>query len=171
MKSALIGYEISISNKIKSDPRLVYSYINKKKGISNGIKSLRLTNGTIESDPRIIAKEFNQYFESVFTEKRQDQNMVFDKRTDKKFNFSIEKTLSVYEIKRKLEKIDSAKSSGPDGLNSYFLKECSESLAYPLHLIFVKSITHGKLPNIWKKANVSPTFKSGSKLEKPGMLR
>ena len=50
LKSALIGYEISVSSKIKSDPKLVYSYVNKKKGISNGIKSLRLTDGTIESD-------------------------------------------------------------------------------------------------------------------------
>ena len=68
----------------------------------------------------------------------------------------------MFEIKKKLEKNVSGKSSGHDGLNSYFLKKC----CLLLHLIFVKSITHGKLPNIWKKANVSPTFKSGSKLEK-----
>ena len=55
--------------------------------------------------------------------------MVFDKRTDKKFYFSIDKRLSVFEIKKKLDKFDSCKFSGPDGLNSYFLKECSESLA------------------------------------------
>ena len=69
-------------------------------------------------------------------------------------------------IKSILERIESGKSPGPDGLNSHFLKECSESLAYPLHLIFTYSVKYSKLPSIWKRANVSPTFKSGSKLEK-----
>ncbi len=60
VKRAMTSYERSITTKIKSDPRLVYSYINKKKGIRNGIKSLRLADGTTESDPEIIANEFNR---------------------------------------------------------------------------------------------------------------
>ena len=46
VKNALIDYENSISRKIKIDPRFVYSCINKKGGISNGIKSLRINDGT-----------------------------------------------------------------------------------------------------------------------------
>ena len=44
------------------------------------------------------------------------------------------------EIKSILERIESDKSPGPDGLNAHCIKECSESLAYPLHLLFTYSV-------------------------------
>ena len=88
MKSAVISYERSITTKIKGDPRLVYSYINKKKGIRNGIKSLRLADGTTKSEPEITANEFNHFFESVFSAMDQNQNKVFDKKT---FKFAVDK--------------------------------------------------------------------------------
>ena len=44
-----------------------------------------------------------------------------------------------------------------------FLKNCSESLAYPLSLIFKISYNTGSLPKEWKLANVVPIHKKGSK--------
>ena len=43
------------------------------------------------------------------------------------------------------------------------LKNCSESLAYPLSLIFKISYNTGSLPKEWKLANVVPIHKKGSK--------
>ena len=84
----------------------------------------------------------------------------------------IDKVLNLVEIKSKLEKIDSGKLPGPDGLNAYFLKKCCETLlAYPLHIIFLNSVKNSKLPGIWKRANVSPTFKSWSKLDKQNYIQ
>ena len=54
----------------------------------------------------------------------------------------LDKVLSVAEIKSKLEGIESDKSHDPDRLYAYFLKECSASLVYPLHLIFRYSVKH-----------------------------
>ena len=54
---------------------------------------------------------------------------------------------------------------GSDNVHPYVLKYCSKSLAVPLSLIFAKSIRESRVPSAWKDANVSPLFKSGSKLE------
>ena len=44
-----------------------------------------------------------------------------------------------------------------------FLKNCSESLAYPLSLIFKISYNTGSLPKEWKLENFVPIHKKGSK--------
>ena len=49
-------------------------------------------------------------------------------------------------------------------VSAYFLKRCSNSIAYPVSLIIKRSVYDGSLPSDWKKANVSPLFKNGSKV-------
>ena len=45
------------------------------------------------------------------------------------------------------------------------LKECSEELAPILAIIYNKSIQAGKVPDDWKKANVSAVFKKGQRYD------
>ena len=53
-------------------------------------------------------------------------------------------------------------SSGPDGLHPQLLKACAPALAYPLYVLFVRSLASGSVPEIWKHSIVVPLFKSGS---------
>ena len=62
-----------------------------------------------------------------------------------------------------LYNINSNKASGPDGIHGKVLKNCSESLAYPLSLLLKVSYNTGSLPKEWKLANVVPIHKKGSK--------
>ena len=39
------------------------------------------------------------------------------------------------------------------------IKVCSESLIFPLKIIFEQSLKEGRFPEIWKKANVVPVHK------------
>ena len=52
---------------------------------------------------------------------------------------------------------------GPDNFHPRFLKETVDSIAYPISLLFNKSLSEGKLPQDWKLANVTCIFKSGDK--------
>ena len=45
------------------------------------------------------------------------------------------------------------------------LKSCVDVLSKPLFMIFQKSFEEGKLPQDWKLANISPTFKKSEKTE------
>ena len=66
-------------------------------------------------------------------------------------------------IAKLLRDVDPSKASGPDNIPNRVLKECADSLAPALTLIFQRSVDTGTLPNVWLKANVSSVFKKGKK--------
>ena len=58
---------------------------------------------------------------------------------------------------------NSSKSAGADGIHPRFIKETAETLTIPVFILFNKSLSEGSLPDIFKKANVTPIHKSGDK--------
>ena len=72
---------------------------------------------------------------------------------------------TVMDVKDKLEKLDATKSIGLDKVHPKVLKECSQSMSYPLMLIFKRSFETGELPSFWKMANVTPIHKKGIKTD------
>ena len=48
---------------------------------------------------------------------------------------------------------------------SWTLKECKEQLAEPIWEIVNSSLEEGKVLKEWKRANIIPIFKGGSKTE------
>ena len=58
-----------------------------------------------------------------------------------------------------LKYLQLGKSAGPDAINNCVLKEIAQSLSFPLSDLFSFSLTSGKVPLIWKEANVTPIFK------------
>jgi hypothetical protein len=53
---------------------------------------------------------------------------------------------------------------GYDGIHPRVLKNCAAALAIPITLIIKQSIATGEVPDLWKKSNITPIFKKGSKL-------
>ena len=57
------------------------------------------------------------------------------------------------------------KAAGSDKLKPIILQTLHEELSPIRQLIFQKSLDNGKLPDVWKEANVSPIFKNGDKAD------
>jgi len=55
------------------------------------------------------------------------------------------------------------KSVGPNGISAKFLKEIAGEISGPLTKLFNKSLETDVLPSEWKRRDVTPVFKSGSK--------
>ena len=66
-------------------------------------------------------------------------------------------------VLKKLTDLNKDKSMGPDEIPGVILKNTASSISKPLSIIFNKSISEGKLPSMWKTANVVPIFKKGEK--------
>ena len=78
-----------------------------------------------------------------------------------------EKIKDVYIATEQVEEVmlglNPNKASGPDRVESRFLKECAVELAPILQEIYRKSLDVASVPPQWKEANIVPIHKGGSK--------
>jgi len=111
-----------------------------------------------------MAELLNNQFASVFQSEKGLILPAFQ------YNAAIDSELGsvkIFEadVAERLSKLDSHKSMGVDGIHPHVLRACSEEFARPLTYIFVTSLRDSTLPKIWLKANVTPIFKKGSRIE------
>ena len=66
-------------------------------------------------------------------------------------------------VKPLLDSLDINKAQGLDGINGSVLKNCSETLSYPLSILFNLVYNTGYIPQEWKVANVVPVYKKDDK--------
>ncbi len=62
-----------------------------------------------------------------------------------------------------LKDIKPGKAAGPDGIHGMVLKNCANTLAHPLSIMFNVSYRTGCIPSEWKLALVVPVFKKDDK--------
>ena len=63
------------------------------------------------------------------------------------------------EVEDVLKTLKTGKAAGPDSIDNRLLKELARPLSVPLTDLFNSSLAKGKVPNLWKQANVTPVFK------------
>ena len=153
-----INYEKSLAGKIKSSPKCLHRYIRNKKVGALSVGPLRKENGDLTADCHEMAEMLSDAFCSVYT--AQDLNFPFPHQRSNATLGDVEITLD--DVRDRLNSLDPNTSMGPDEIHPLLLKSCP-SLAVPLHMIFKESLAQGKLPRDWKKSNIIPLFKKGSR--------
>ena len=66
-------------------------------------------------------------------------------------------------VSKALSRLRPDKSMGPDGLSPKLLMEVNDLIAYPLLLLFNKSLSESSVPQDWKQATITPIFKQGNR--------
>ncbi|XP_065683334.1 uncharacterized protein LOC136096110 [Hydra vulgaris] len=163
IKNNIKQFESTLASKLKSNPKLLYKYINEKKSVKTHIRALEIDNGEIINDQFAIATELNKYFHSVYVNDNCTNIIEFHNIPSNLLLNTV--LITQNDVQTRLQALDKSKSVSFDFVHPYVLKECSSSISYPLYLIFKKSMETGTLPDMWKKANVMPLFKKGSKLK------
>lgn len=123
-------------------------------------------NNEIVENPKVVANIFNKYFVEVagklFTEHNHNNNVF---KPIKEFGHnSVLQTLNEQNILRYLRRIKNKKSSGPDTIPAYIIKQCAAPLAAPLTYIINASLSTGIFPVDLKMAKVKPLYKKGDNL-------
>ena len=100
----------------------------------------------------------------MFTEPLADQILPY-------INTHVNPNLSYLQVSEEsvlniLKDLDPSKAVGPDGIPTVVLKECRNSLAPSITLMFNmfnQSLSAGIFPEAWKLAYVCPVYKKGSR--------
>ena len=101
---------------------------------------------------------FNKYFYKQFSEPSYYETNI-DFESDSTFDID----LSASRVKPILDNLDINKAQGPDAISGAVLKNCSETLAYPLSVLVNLSYNTGYIPQEWKLFNVVPVHKKDDK--------
>ena len=156
MKNEQCNYERHLASLIGPSPKLFHSYIRRKKKGRPPVGPITMPYGAV-SDDLEMSELFADYFSSVFNGTDPVSpctHQVFDGTMDPL-------TISYDSIRELLMDLDGSSAAGPDGVHSQVLKSCASALAYPLCIIFRRSLNTASLPNDWKHSTVVPIFKSG----------
>ena len=163
LRQAKRQYERDICLKSKQNPKLFWSHVRQKLKTKSGVAPL-LENNLDKDSTKFTDKDkadiLQRQFSSVYTTEPVNNIPSLDKRTDTMIGYLI---ITIEMVKTELKKLNVNKSCGPDEIHPLILQELYDFIAPPLTLLFNKTLEQGKIPNDWKKANVSPIFKKGAK--------
>ena len=160
IRSARNSYERSLLDKLRSNPKALYSYIKSKQKIRPSIGPLIKSDGSLTADDQEVTETLNQFFESTFT-KENLSSMPVPSFVSEDSICDIDITEST--VLQKLLELKVNKAPGPDGIHSYVLKACANTLYVPLTILYSQSLSSGVLPDEWKQAHVVPVFKKGQR--------
>ncbi|KAG6940840.1 hypothetical protein G0U57_011320 [Chelydra serpentina] len=150
----------------------MFKYIRSRKPAKQPVGPLddRIQKGALKDD-KVIAKKLNEFFASVFTAEdvreipKPELSFVGDKSEElRQIEVSLEEVLEL------IDKLNCNKSPGPDGIHPRVLKELKCEIAELLTVVCNLSFKSASVSNDWVIANVTPTFKKGSR-DDPGNYR
>jgi hypothetical protein len=162
IRQAVRQYQRMVAGKAKTEPKFFFNYVGRQLKTLPKVVNLVKDDGTVLSEKSDIAKDFNQFYSSVFT--RENTALVPQVGVgDHSIPPLADICITEEEVFRHLAALKASKSTGPDNIHPMVLKECAVELAVPLCRLFRHSMATGYIPQAWKDANVVPIYKSGDR--------
>ena len=147
---------------VYENPRQFWRFINSSRKDNSGVQVLKVNDTNITSD-RGKADALANQFSSVFTKESED-----DVRPDfppSPYADMPDIIVSTDGVAKLLRELKTSKAVEPDEITNKALKLAADVIAPILQVMFQQSLDSGILPSDWKKANVTPLFKKGSRSE------
>ena len=145
---------------------MFYSYIRSKQRNTVAVSRVYNASGDLTQDDSETAKTLCDQFQKVFVDNSDDDLLHYVSNFQSSNNELSASELFTEEIVyKKLCLLKENKSLGPDAIHPHLLKNCADLLVIPLTYIFRKSFQDSCLPDDWKRANVTPLHKKGSRLD------
>jgi len=162
IKKAKKNFEKKLAANIKHDYKSFYLYVRSKAKAKVQISSLKDESGNILSNDFDKATNFNT-FTSVFRRENVREEPKPDDFGILNGNKCTDILFDEEDILKLLDKLRADKSPGPDELFPRLLLKTEHEIAYPLFVLFRRSLDGASIPTEWKRANVCPIFKKGNR--------
>ncbi|KAF0711388.1 Reverse transcriptase domain-containing protein, partial [Aphis craccivora] len=135
------------------------------------INNIKLDNGFTLDNTFDISNEFNRFFINVG--QNIENNIISNKSTYINLNYNSKKSTvkdsifltPINKLEIKNNSIKPHSSYFEYGLNNNILKKTSNTIFFPLMLIFNLALSSSVYPDLFKKCVVTPIFKNGNKLD------
>ncbi len=154
----------TLESDLKERPKQFWNYgKHKTKGNCSSIPTPKSELGEV-SDSIDKANLLNNFFQSVFTCENLNtlpQVNYITASEQRPYLSSI--SISKNGIEQLITGLNTHKSAGPDGICARLLQLLPGEVSPYLDVVFQKCLDEGCFPEDWKKANISPIFKKGSK--------
>ena len=161
------NYEKKLTNNLKTNCKGFYSYLRNKRQLKSGVPTLEKGDGSRTSRPAESAEALAEAFSSVFVREPEDLPSVERPEFKSEADFLGDVDISFDRVQHELKSLDCFKSYGPDGVHPKLLKSLADDSSFVNAVVklYRKCTDTGKLPQVWKSANLSALFKSGSKTD------
>ena len=158
-RAAVNRYNDSCENEVMQSGKLAdfYKYVKTRIKARSEIPPILDENGSEIFEDQEKSELFNSYFASVFTV--DNGNLPNFPKNSVGVLDNI--PFTIQDVYHTLRKLPNKLSRTPDCLPAYLLRRIASAIAYPIYLLFQKSIETGELPDDWKIALVCPIFKKG----------
>ena len=158
------NFESNIIKNVKEDSKGFWSYVRDKTKSRSVVSDLKNPDGEILQGDIEKADLLNDPFASVFISEPAGQLPVFDIRYHGTPVTSLK--TNIVSLTKHLNSLNVGNSMGPGGCHPRLLRETVGIVNTPLQIFFNKSFIEGKIPTVWKDANVSALYKNkGDKCE------
>jgi Reverse transcriptase (RNA-dependent DNA polymerase)/Endonuclease-reverse transcriptase len=155
-------YEENLVTDMRGDKKKFYSYVRSKTTLKKGIGVVQKEDGTLTTSDQETANVLNKAFQSVFSK---DSSTTMSNSNTIKQSSDEQSEITEKEILSIICDLDVSKATGPDNIPAILIKECRVELLKPLSILFNKSLQTSTIPELWRKANVTPIYKKGKKTE------
>ena len=113
----------------------------------------------VEKEDADKANLLADFYFSIYTEEIDEGPGV----SNKIYNECEDITLTTQLVATKLSQLNIRKSPGPDLIHPRVLYKVRDVIAYPLKLLFERSLETGQLPADWKYSIITAIYKKGPK--------
>lgn len=144
-------------------------FLNKLVKSRHCIEGVLDRNGKVESDPQGVLDVVNSFYYDLYQDRaitEQSVNFFLSHLTTKLNNTDmelLERDLTINELTKAMQSMQSNKSPGLDGLPKDFYSIFWDQLKDPLLQVFKESFSRGILPSSFRTASISLLFKKGDR--------
>ena len=148
--------------RIKANPRYFYSFAREHNKLRSTVGPLLNDEGDLIHDPELMANMLQNQYSTVFS----DPNST--KKCDPNINIELQSILDTIsftkeDIIKAINEISINAACGPNDIPATVLKNCKDSLASPIFLLWKDSLASGCVPQSFKNQIITPVYKKSSK--------